>query len=845
MSCPDPNPAPECNGTLVPVYHPVTNCLIGYNCLDPTTPAPTTTRPPESCSIPDKDCFRTESRTRRVRAAPQPSPYEDYVESSTTTTTTTVTTEPPYPTEYLDVIQTPDDVICPAIEEPLPPMYFNAFGGDEVVQVGDYIVHRYYNEGVFQIVPYDFETFVSAKIEFVLVGGGGSGGLFVGGGGGGGGEVKRSMFPFPAGAYTIEIGEGGFRGSKAERSSIAGLGINANGGGAGGQSYAPNWNSTNIGNGGNGGGAGGRSNSEGGIAYGGNAGGSSTGFAGGGGGGGAGFSGENAPVLADDGETVLAPAGRGGGGKAVTFDGETYTYYGGGGAGHDYEGFIIERSNGGGGGTVFKDGIPNTGGGGAGNGGRGGKGYCEIAYIPVTTPAPTTTTTRPPTVPDPVYTLGASSSYDTIGLSWVEPVDVGTSPISAYQVLVTNTALDQIVYNLSFGPTTLETTIEDLDPETEYRCDVFAINDVGRSDATSITLSTVTTTTTTTTVDPNGVDFIIDFQGDTTDCFIGNDSITVNGAEGTIRNTLVQILALEDRFFYEVPEISLFGDGVPNILADQIQIDISPDRSYVNVVIPVLMPDRPETRSLVFISATAEEVRETSTTTTTTTQPPLCLSLYDEAEFVYDEDEDKYLQPADEDRLLRPFQFFMASDRFPYEITGAVTSASILPGDPWFGGQYFEISRPITEIEDYIEGLPQDYNKYLLISTNEDGSQNILTTDKYILEYPEVRGDNSINTTIIKLLEEAVGYRLEAKFVVDYSCDMTNVLPDGRGDENVNGFLRIEIKEIVDGTASILYDRIIPNDINFRFTDEFTSRYSRNTYYFMMDYGVREKIVGI
>ena len=104
MSCPDPNPAPECNGTLVPVYHPVTNCLIGYNCLDPTTPTPTTTRPPESCSIPDKDCFRTESRTRRVRAAPQPSPYEDYVESSTTTTTTTVTTEAPYPPEYLDAV---------------------------------------------------------------------------------------------------------------------------------------------------------------------------------------------------------------------------------------------------------------------------------------------------------------------------------------------------------------------------------------------------------------------------------------------------------------------------------------------------------------------------------------------------------------------------------------------------------------------------------------------------------------------------------------------------------------------------------------------------------------------
>jgi len=845
MSCPDPNPAPECNGTLVPVYHPVTNCLIGYNCLDPTTPAPTTTRPPESCAVEDKNCFRGEQRTRRVRAAPQPSPYEDYVDSTTTTTTTTVTTEAPYPPEYLNFVQTPDTtVLCPAIEEPLPLMYFDAFGGDEVVQVGEYLVHRFYNEGVFQIIPYDWETFISADVEFLLVGGGGSGGLFNGGGGGGGGEVKRSKFPFPARAFTITVGEGGFRGSKAERSSIVELGINANGGGAGGQSFDSGWNQNGIGNGGNGGGAGGRSNSEGGLAYGGNSGGSSSGSSGGGGGGGAGFSGQNSPVLADDGETIVAPAGRGGGGKAVTFDGKSYNYYGGGGAGSDYEGFIIERANGGGGSTVLKDGVPNTGGGGAGNGGRGGKGYCEIAYIPVTTPAPITTTTRPPTVPDPVENLSAVAYYNSVALSWSEPSDAGTAPIEAYQVLVTNIALGQVVYNLSTPAGQLAFVVENLDTDTEFRFDVFAINSVGRGDGTFVDIATVTTTTTTTTIDPNGVDFIMDFQGDVTDCFIGNDSITINGPEGIVRNTLVQVIAFQDKFFYEVPDVLLFGDGVPNIIADGIQSSISPDRSFVNITIPVLMPDRPETRSLIFITASASDVTTTSTTSTTTTQPPLCLSLYDEAEFVYDEEEDKYLQPANEDRLLRPFQFFMASDRFPYEITGAVTSASILPGDPWYGGQYFEISRPITEVEEYIENLPADYNKYLLISTNDDGSQNILTVDKYIVEYPEVRGDNSINTTIIKLLAEAVGYRLEAKFVVDYNCELSNTLPDGRGDEDISGFLKLEIKEIYEGTTSVLYDRIIPNDINFRFTGDFTSQYSRNTYYFMMDYGVRDKIVG-
>ena len=120
--------------------------------------------------------------------------------------------------------------------------------------------------------------------------------------------------------------------------------------------------------------------------------------------------------------------------------------------------------------------------------------------------------------------------------------------------------------------------VENLDTDTEFRFDVFAINSVGRGDGTFVDIATVTTTTTTTTIDPNGVDFIMDFQGDVTDCFIGNDSITINGPEGIVRNTLVQVIAFQDKFFYEVPDVLLFGDGVPNIIADGIQSSISPDR---------------------------------------------------------------------------------------------------------------------------------------------------------------------------------------------------------------------------------------------------------------------------
>ena len=45
-------------------------------------------------------------------------------------------------------------------------------------------------------------------------------------GGGGGGEVKRSKFPFPARAFTITVGEGGFRGRHHERVAVVGAKVN-------------------------------------------------------------------------------------------------------------------------------------------------------------------------------------------------------------------------------------------------------------------------------------------------------------------------------------------------------------------------------------------------------------------------------------------------------------------------------------------------------------------------------------------------------------------------------------------------------------------------------------------
>ena len=858
--CPEPNPTPDCeNGTLVPIYHPITQCLIGYNCVEDTITS-TTTRHPQSCEVEDKNCFREEHRTRRIRAVPLPSPYQDYVSSTTTTTTTTTTTEAAYPSEYLDVLVNPNnDIFCPALDPPPPPMYFDAFGGDEIFPTGDLIVHKFYNNGVFQIVPYTPSTFTSTEIQFILVGGGGGGGLFRGGGGGGGGEVKQSTLRFPQGGFTINIGKGGGDGINGEKTSIVELGVHAQGGGAGGSSFEDN-----ASNGSNGGGAGGKSNSEGGLGFGGNSGGSSTGQYGGGGGGGAGSSGQSSPVLSNN--AVVAPAGEGGTGRAVTIDKKTYYFYGGGGAGSDFEGFVVPPSTGGGGSTNQPDGSDNTGGGGAGNGGEGGSGYCLIAYVPVTTPAPTTTTTRPPTVPDPVLLESVYALFDSITVKWLDPPDPGTAPISEYKIIVKVHSTGQVVYDLDLPADSVsnelnqvkEYLIESLSTETIYDIELYASNSVGMSLPTYTSTATVSTTTTTTTVDPDGVSFIIDFQGDITDGFIGNDSISINGPTGTIRNSIVQIISNENKYFYSLPEISLFGDGVPNIIASNISMEIGEDNTFINVIIPVLMPERPETRSLVYLSVEAIDATTTSTTTTTTTLPPLCLSLYDEAEFVWVEpveaneeegieaQDGKYIHPEDDARFLKPLQFVLSKEIFPYEITGSASSTSNLPGDPWYNGKYFELARSVASYQDYTDSLPIDHNKYLLISTNENGSQNLLTTDKYILKYPTVRGDNSINYSMIELLIEEVAYRLELRVVVDFNCSLTNVTPHGQGDEDISGFFTIEIKEVVDNISSnILYSKIIQDNFNFRTIDNFTSEHTGEIYYFMLDLGTREKIVGI
>ena len=381
-----------------------------------------------------------------------------------------------------------------------------------------------------------------------------------------------------------------------------------------------------------------------------------------------------------------------------------------------------------------------------------------------------------------------------------------------------------------------------------YTIEVLVSTSAGNSSGVSVSALTVTTTTSTTTVPPDFVSFTIDFDGDVEAGYIGSESITINGPEFSQRTVSVQVLASGGYVFYQKPDISIFGNGSKYIDIDNITASPSSDRSYVTIDIPTYMPDQPATTALAYISAVAETPTTTTTTSTTTTLPPFCTSLYDFASFT-ENDDGSYSPPSDEDLLLKPLQFFLSKAPMPYQIAGSVEANSEIAGSPWYGGKYFEIGRKYEEYQSYKDGLPEDHNKLLLVSENDFG-QNLFAVEKYLLEYPEVnRVTNSINFSINQRLlsykiSNILSYDLRISLGIDYICDVSNNDQYGRGEENLSGFLSLSINEYSGSTKYTLFDKIYQNDYNIRQTGTFFSQVDGSTYYFMLDFGTRDRIVG-
>lgn len=805
-------------------------------------------------------CFREEQQSRRIRPAPQDSPYLEY-NSTTTSTTTTTTTKAPPPEELLDLISIPDSgfyLPCPALKDARPPMYFNAVGGDEVYFIPEMnngigrMVHKFYNDGIFSVQPYNEEIFDYAEMNILMVGGGGGGGTFDGSGGGGAGELKQTVYNFSSGPVEIVIGEGGDPSFNGKETKIVDYSIIAIGGGAGGESFEQDSAKT----GGSGGGAGGRSNSVGAQAINGNNGGSSLGNVGGGGGGGAGSDGQSVPLIINN---VSINAGAGGSGITLTFNnGLDYEDFAGGGAGDPFNNSIIGRSLGGGGGTINKNGIDGTGSGGAGNGGKGGKGVCIIYYTPVTTPPPVTTTTKAPEKPfiDSISCVGEWREIVSTITTNFSGTEIEYFTVDIYKNLVLISSIQYHVGmhdNISMiDENTWRISIPLLEDEQRYLVNITATNSVGVSNLVFCSSQTVTTTTTsTTTLPPDYTTFILEFDGNVTyvpnietgigDGYIGSDSVNIKGQEGTVRTAEVELIA-DSGVFYDKPSISLFGEGQGLINVDNISLSYSEDLKKINVTIPVTMPFVEEIKALVYFEASAVDVTTTSTTTTTTTLPPFCQSIYHTANFYLDEQQ-RWQHPTQDNRYLYPLQMFIARRAFPYEITGSSSPTSIVASSPWYNGRYFEIQRNLKDGESFVNSLPANYNELLVIRENPDGSQDLFDVDKYNLFYPNV-SSNSISETYTRYILTDGSYRLYYTINIDYVCSVQNPLPYGKGSESISGFVNLLIKESTSlDNESVLVNEFIELSL-FRKTGSFTSKL-RGTYYsYMIDFGTRDRIVG-
>jgi hypothetical protein len=784
-------------------------------------------------------CFREEQRSRRVRSAPQDRPYLTF---TTTQTTTTVTTTPPITEDIADLLQyvlipnSGSNILCPTIQTTKPPMYFNAFGGNEKIVTNNLIVHKFYNDGVFSIVPYPNQNFDYAEINFLLVAGGGGGGAFDGGGGGGGGQVKFSSYKFPAGSYDIVIGSGGLTGLNGKDTSIPKIGIKTNGGGGGGSAFT-----NNAKTGGNGGGAGGRSNSLGAIGLGGNNGGASIGNVGGGGGGGAGERGQSVPTVENG---ISLNAGRGGDGAIITYDGGlTYNAYGGGGAGDPFTNQIVQPSVGGGGGTNNKNGVANTGGGGAGNGGMGGKGVCIISYVPVTTPPPTTTTTIAPRVPSKVQSLNRINLFQAVTLRWIAPSDSGTSNITHYKIEVKLNDVTQNTLTIPLGQLSTVNidnvlyytyTVENLTNQQNYLFLVSAKNNVGFGQTEQI--NGIPITTTTTTLSPSFVRFDFDFLNRRLEyATLDQEQQTIYAPENSSRSVKLSIYSSGNYVFYNAPLISTFGVDATYIEEESATVVISSDRKRVDYDIPFIMPPKPQSIATIgFTGSATETTTTTATTTTVTTIPPLCSSIYNSAPFTVTNGRD--VQPILTQRLLNPLQIFFATKPFPTEITGTTSQTLIISGKPWYNGVYFEIGRNSDDSLTYINSLASNHNLKLYVKEN-----TYFDVTTYKLFYPNV----VINEIGQSYTFNVLGSTIEMSITLDYICNMNNVNIYGKaGSESISGFTSFKFSQyITQNNKENIFSKLI-TDFMFRDVGAVTAL-NGQTYYYMIDFGTRDKIVGV
>lgn len=816
----------DCEDTTNPIT--TTTTTTTSTTTSPTTT--TTTIPPVTCAA--LVCLRGDGRGQRsnLRQTPFISSFvaEEIVTTTTTTTTTSTTIDP----VLLGLVSYPSDAECPYITTTVPPMYFDASGGDSFSIYGGGKAHIFTSNGTFCITPYYESEFEYATIEYLIIGGGGAGGNNEAGGGGGGGQVKTGTIKLESGCFEVVIGAGGGLGNDGSPSSVAG--VVAIGGGGGGSVYFDGRDGAN-GGGGGGKGTGGASLLVNGY-YGGTSLNYKLGAGGGGAGGYGGFVSSNA-----------TKPGIGGAGKASDIVDGSVSYYGGGGAGGAKDGTQQVGGVGGGGSTLNKDAVDGTGGGGAAKG-YGGDGLC-VLYYKFSTTTTTTTTLVPTDGPDAPDNLQAEGTDPySVTISWTPVTETGDCP-DVEKYVINYTYDDANFSTLEFNMLSSNLLqydednnkfyyeISELEVDDPYTFYVLGYNSCDlEGSSSSVTFQHVTTTTTTTTTLPpeNLTEFRFNFLDNIINGVIEQSSIIYTGEQGSTDNVLTANFKAadtvpDDYVFIENPSLVLEGGDVQYIR--NLDIIMDSNRSG-RVVVNFVMPESNNAIVNIGVYGTVgENTVTTTTTTTTTTLPPFCPSIYDGLRDGITEAE-----TPSTDYKVRPLQVFISKEPFPHQLTGTSLTDGTDSGRPWYNGELFEQSRVPLDGQDYIDNLPDDHNISIpyrdIFGINKDHTNLI-----YKLFYPSVFNRQIFLAYNEIIPSEVLGsYSLSYSINLDFICNVENQNQFGLGDDVIEGFIKIEFTE-TDGTVTNTIHTTNVRSIDERFIGTFNSLMKGREYHFMVDFG--------
>ena len=121
-----------------------------------------------------------------------------------------------------------------------------------------------------------------------------------------------------------------------------------------------------------------------------------------------------------------------------------------------------------------------------------------------------------------------------------------------------------------------------------------------------------------------------------------------------------------------------------------------------------------------------------------------------------------------------------------------------------------------------------------------------LNNIKYDIRYPQVIGNELTQDFTLTLYREDIfNYSFGVSCDLDYVCDIANPDKCGQGSNSISGFSSFRFFEVLDEDSNFLNVETI-NTFNYRVYGTVTSEVlSSMVFYYMIDFGTRERIVGV